>query len=66
MHKQLILTEFNNCGPSLERLTSAQEITLERAVAFITERDGFDEERDALTLVDEPEETNIDEDHVNS
>lgn len=60
MNTQLVLIEFRNTDPFIERLTSSEKITLDRVVAFIDERDGFDEERDAITLIDEPDDTCID------
>jgi hypothetical protein len=57
MKLQLVLIEFDNCGPFVERFTSKRKITIERVAKFIQNRDGANWDRDSITFVDEPETT---------
>jgi len=52
-HSQLVLVEFNNTCPFVEKFVSNEPITIDRVAEFIDERDGFDEGRDAITFVDD-------------
>lgn len=57
LHSQLVLIEFDNSGPFVERFTSKRKITLKRVVKFIEKRDGADWEEDGITFIDEPTAT---------
>lgn len=58
-YSQLVLVEFDNTGPFIEKFVSNKPITIHRVGKFIENRDGWDEERDAITFVDEPSETKL-------
>jgi hypothetical protein len=59
MKSQLVLIEFNNSCPFVERFTSKRKITIDRVARFIEKRDGADWERDGITFIDEPTATRL-------
>ena len=54
MKSQLVLIEFDNSGPFVERFTSKRKITIERVAKFIEKRDGANWDKDGITFIDEP------------
>ena len=60
LHSQLVLIEFDNSGPFVERFTSKRKITIERVAKFIENRDGANWDKDGITFVDDLEEINLD------
>ncbi len=53
-YNQLVLVEFHNCSPFVYQMSSNRRITLSRVVAYFIRTEGFDEGRDAITLIDQP------------
>lgn len=51
-HEKTVLVEFHNCAPLLYRVTSNKPITFSHIVKYFEEKEDFNEERDALTLLD--------------
>jgi len=60
LHSQLVLIEFYNSGPFVERFTSKRKITLKRVVKFIEKRDDPNWDKDGISFVDDLEEINLD------
>ena len=63
-HSVLVLVEFDNTAPYVERFTSKKPITLERVVAHIENIentvDGVNWDRDGVTFLDEITENDMD------
>lgn len=51
---QLVLIEYYNTEPFLERFTSLNKIKIEEVARFLQKRDGFDEDEDCITFIEEP------------
>lgn len=49
--KQLVLVEFNNASPFLYQIVSDSEITMEKVANYFIDTEGFNEERDCLTFL---------------
>ena len=60
MNKQLVLVEFRNATPFVYTIVSKNPITIESVVAYFEATEGFNEERDSITFIDEATEINID------
>ena len=59
-HSQLVLVEFDNCSPYVEKFTSNQPITLKRVVEHMEKtHDDINWNKDGVTFVDDPTETSI-------
>lgn len=52
-HTQLVLVEFRNSGPGIYRVRSASPITIDRVAAHFEEVEGFNEDKDSLTFLDD-------------
>ena len=55
-YSQLVLVEFNNAGPWIEKFVSDKPITIQAVADYYVEKEGFDEDRDSITFVSEPGE----------
>jgi len=53
MNKQLVLVEFRNCSPFVYEVVSDKTITLDSVVKYFVDTEGFNEERDSITILDE-------------
>lgn len=51
IHKKLVLLQYDNCGPSVQIVTSTQPLTLDRIADYFKRVDGADWERDSLTIL---------------
>lgn len=60
MNKQLVLVEFRNCSPFLYTIVSKDPITIERVAKHFEVNEGFNEDRDSITFIDEISEIEID------
>lgn len=53
--KKVVLVEYNNCGPQIHIMTSTRPIRgkmgMDRIHRYFVKMDGFDEERDGLTII---------------
>ena len=49
---QLVLVEFRNCAPFLYRVVSEKPITIDSVARYFEETDGWNEERDSITFLD--------------
>lgn len=58
-YNQLVLVEFENAGLWLRRVVSDTPITLDRVVQHFTDTEYFDEKRDRLSFLSEPEEIQL-------
>lgn len=54
MNTQLVLIDFNNGVPYIERFTSKRPITIKRVASFIEKRDGANWDEDGISFIDEP------------
>ena len=52
-NKQLILVEFNNAEPFIYKIISSKKITIEKVAKYFIETEGFNEERDSITFLDQ-------------
>jgi len=57
---QLVIAEPRNGGVSVDKLISDTPINMDRIVAHYEQEQDFDWERDSITLVDTPEEIDLD------
>ena len=53
LYNQLVLVEFRNCSPFLYKMVSDKPITLDKVVQHFIDTEGFNDERDSITFVDE-------------
>ena len=60
-HEQLVLVEFRNCSPYLCRLVSNKLITIDRVSHLLAASEGFDEQTDSITFIDDKSPTNMDD-----
>lgn len=51
--------EFDNCAPFVYRIVSNKPITIDKAAAYFEKTEGFNEDRDSLTFIDEPSDLKI-------
>jgi hypothetical protein len=56
---QYALIEFRNTTPFVYRLTSDKPITIDDAAKFFEVTEGFNEQRDSITFIDEPTDLDI-------
>jgi hypothetical protein len=56
-----VLLEFHNSTPSIVEFVSDTPITLERVTQSVQAEHDFDEDKDAITFLDEPERYDLDE-----
>ena len=59
-HSQLVLVEFRNCSPFVYRVVSDKTITLDSVVKYFVDTEGFNDERDSITILDEVTTINLD------
>jgi hypothetical protein len=57
--KQFVIVHFDNCAPFVYELVSNKKITIDSAAAHFEETEGFNEDRDSLTFIDEPSKLKI-------
>ena len=55
IHKKLVLLQYDNCGPSVQLVTSITPLTLDRIAAYFERVDGANWERDSLTILGDGE-----------
>lgn len=58
--QKIVLVEFNNCSPFVYKLKSEKSITLKRVCDYFAETEGWSENRDSITLLDEVLTINLD------
>jgi hypothetical protein len=51
LHKKVVLVEFDNCAPFVYVITSKRPINIKRIAAYFEKAEGFNEDRDSLTIV---------------
>ena len=61
MYHQFVLVEFNNSAPYVAKFTSKSKIYIDRVAQHMIDNDDFNEEKDAITFVDDPYITCLDE-----
>lgn len=60
MNSVLVLVEFRNCSPFVYRVVSDKTITLDSVVKYFVDTEGFNDERDSITILDEVTTINLD------
>lgn len=58
-YTQLVLIEFKNSCPYVERYVSKNTITVEQVAQYLRETEDWNEDRDSLTFIDDFEEVTI-------
>jgi hypothetical protein len=58
---QLVLVECRNCAPYVYKVVSDKPITLNNVVRYFEETEGWNEDRDSITFVDEVTEIDLDQ-----
>lgn len=58
---QRVLIEFRNSSPAVEVFYSKTPITTEKILRYYQEQHDFNEDRDSFTLLDDPDEIDLDE-----
>lgn len=51
LHKNTVIVEFNNCAPIVYTVTSERPLDINRIAAYFEKTEGFNEDRDSLTIV---------------
>ena len=59
-YTQLLLVEFRNCSPFVYKVVSDKPITIESVAQYFIDTEGFNEDRDSLTILDEVTTINLD------
>jgi hypothetical protein len=59
-HSQLVLVEFRNCSPFVYKVVSDKPITIESVAQYFIDTEGFNEDRDSITILDEVTTINLD------
>jgi len=55
MSHQFVLVEFDNSTPYILKFTSqSDKITIDKVAEYMIKNDDFNEEKDAITFVDDP------------
>lgn len=55
VYKKMVLLQYDNCGPSVQIVTSTQPLTLDRIAAYFKRVDCANWERDSLTILGDGE-----------
>lgn len=55
-YSQFILVECRNCAPFVYKVVSDKPININNVVRYFEETEGWNEERDNITFVDDPTE----------
>jgi hypothetical protein len=58
---QLVLVECRNCAPYVYKVVSDKPITLNNVVRYFEETEGWNEDRDSITFIDEVTEIDLDQ-----
>jgi hypothetical protein len=61
---QLVLVECRNCAPYVYKVVSDKPITLNNVVRYFEETEGWNEDRDSITFIDEVTEIDLDQQFV--
>jgi hypothetical protein len=61
---QLVLVECRNCAPYVYKVVSDKPITLNSVVRYFEETEGWNEDRDSITFIDEVTEIDLDQQFV--
>lgn len=59
-YNKLVLIEYHNAGSYLYRVQSDSSASLSRIVDYFTDFDGFDSDRDSLTIMGEIMDIDLD------
>ena len=51
INKKVVLVEFDNCSPFVYVITSTRPITIDRVAGYFEKMEGWNEDRDSLTIV---------------
>jgi hypothetical protein len=57
--KQLVLVEYRNCAPFIYEMVSDKKITLAKVVRYFEKTEGWNENYDNITFVDEVSQIEI-------
>jgi len=52
-HTQIVLVEFDNSCPGIYKVRSSLPITINRVATHFEEMEGFNEDKDSLTFLDD-------------
>lgn len=58
---QLVLVEFRNCAPFVYKVVSDNPITIDSVVQYFIDTEGFNEERDSITFLDDITQIDLDQ-----
>lgn len=58
---QLVLVECRNCAPFVYRVVSDKPITIHNVARYFEETEGWNEERDSITFVDDITQIDLDQ-----
>jgi hypothetical protein len=53
IYKKVVLVKFDNCAPFVYVITSRRSININRIAAYFERTEGFNEDRDSITIVGE-------------
>jgi len=58
------MVEFRNCAPYVYKAVSKKPITIDSVVQYFVDTEGFNEDRDNITFIDEVTEIDLDNNRV--